>query len=132
MGSVRARIRVDSCAVDAIADAYEFYLLRFRDVAVFDDDRFWADDRLHLSPPGHRLAAASALEALGLSGSGWRTPVPPDPAKSVAARTAGHARWAGVHLAPWVMRRLRGASSGDGITPKHAQWVRVSASGHST
>jgi hypothetical protein len=29
-----------------------------------------------------------------------------------------HAVWAGRYLAPWVLRRLRGVSSGDGITAK--------------
>ena len=27
-------------------------------------------------------------------------------------------RWVAVYLAPWMLRRLRGRSSGDGITPK--------------
>jgi hypothetical protein len=31
------------------------------------------------------------------------------------------ARWARVHAAPWLSRRIRGRSSGDGIPPKRPQ-----------
>jgi hypothetical protein len=31
------------------------------------------------------------------------------------------ARWARVHAAPWLTRRIRGRSSGDGILPKRPQ-----------
>ena len=126
MGSVRERIRAYNSAVEAIADRYDCYLVRYWDVAALDDDRMWAEDRLHLSPPGHRLAAHSALEGLGLGGSEWRTPAPPGPVPSLTTRTVGHARWVGGHLVPWAIRRMRGASSGDGISPKHPHWVEVS------
>ncbi len=125
MGSVRERIRAYNTAVEAIAELYDCYLVRFWDVAAMDDDRFWAEDRLHLSPAGHALAAQSALEALGLAGSEWRTPVVPARPPRVAARAAGHTRWVSGHLVPWTVRRIQGASSGDGIVAKHPQWVRV-------
>jgi hypothetical protein len=66
MGLIRERIRAYNTAVEAIAEAYGCYQVRFWDVAAMDDDRLWADDRLHLSPAGHELAAACALEALGI------------------------------------------------------------------
>lgn len=125
MGSVRERIRAYNSAVEAIADLYGCYLVRYWDVAAMDDDQFWAADRLHLSAAGHRLAAASALEALGVGGSHWRTPAVPGPRPSAVARAAGHAEWAGRHFMPWAIRRLKGASSGYGITPKHPDWIRV-------
>jgi hypothetical protein len=34
-------------------------------------------------------------------------------------------RWVRRYLAPWVGRRLRGASSGDGLSPKHLELVDV-------
>jgi hypothetical protein len=30
-------------------------------------------------------------------------------------------RWARVHAAPWLARRVRGVSSGDGIDPKRPE-----------
>jgi hypothetical protein len=37
------------------------------------------------------------------------------------------ARWARAHAAPWVGRRIRGRSSGDGIAPKRPQLLPFSA-----
>jgi hypothetical protein len=34
-------------------------------------------------------------------------------------------RWVRRYLLPWVSRRLRGVSSGDRLTPKHAELVDV-------
>jgi lysophospholipase L1-like esterase len=127
MAGVRGRIRAYNSAVQAIAAHYGCYLVSFWEVAAFDDDRFWDADRLHLSPAGHRLAADSALAALGLGDDAWRTPVLPSPVVPPLTRVAGHVRWGTTHLAPWAMRRLRGQSSGDDVRPKHADWVTVPA-----
>jgi hypothetical protein len=32
-------------------------------------------------------------------------------------------RWARVHAAPWVARRVRGVSTGDGVNPKRPELV---------
>ena len=127
MGRVRERIRAYNSAVEAIAEQYGCYLVRFWDVAAMDDDALWDEDRLHLSPEGHRLAADCALEALGLGDDHWRTPAVPGPRPSFASRAQSNVRWARAHLAPWVGRRLRGESSGDGVQPKHPDWVAVTA-----
>jgi hypothetical protein len=34
-------------------------------------------------------------------------------------------RWVRRYLLPWISRRLRGVSSGDRLTPKHAELVDV-------
>jgi lysophospholipase L1-like esterase len=125
MGLIRERIRAYNTAVEAIAQRYHCFVVRYWDVAAMDDDRLWADDRLHLSPSGHALAAASALEALGIGDSQWRTPLVPMGRPALPSTAAGHTRWVTGHLAPWMARRARGSSSGDGVAPKHAQWVRV-------
>ncbi|MBK9740048.1 MAG: SGNH/GDSL hydrolase family protein [Actinobacteria bacterium] len=125
MGVVRERIRAYNSAVEAIAGLYGCYVVRYWDVAAMDDDGLWSADRLHLSAAGHELAAASALEALGIGDDGWRTPVAPQPAQPLHRRAAGHAAWVSGHLAPWIVRRARGSSSGDGVGPKHPSWVRV-------
>jgi len=118
MSSVRDRIARANAATHAIADHYGCVVVDFWGRAVFDDDVFWDDDRLHLSPQGHALASAAALEALGVGDDRWRTPREPTPAPGAAARLAGHARWAKNHFAPWLTRRLQGRSSGDDVTPK--------------
>ena len=120
MGSVRSRLRIYNSAINAIARRYDCYLVNFWDVAAFDQDEFWDVDRLHLSPAGHQLAASCALQALGLSDAHWRTPAPIEP-KPLWARGVAHGAWLQGHLTPWLMRRVRGTSSGDGITPKRPE-----------
>jgi lysophospholipase L1-like esterase len=123
MGVVRDRLKRYDSAVRAIAEHYGCYLVDFWDVAAFDEDRFWDDDRLHLSPSGHALAAACALDALGVGDDSWRTPRPRSYV-STAQRAVSHARWAGAYLSPWVVRRIQGRSSGDGIEPKYPDLTR--------
>ncbi|MER7753910.1 SGNH/GDSL hydrolase family protein [Kitasatospora sp. NPDC097643] len=88
----------------------------------FDDRRLWAEDRLHLSPEGHRRVAAGVLEALGRpAGFDWRAPLPPAAPPGPVDRLRSDARWLRTHLGPWIGRRLTGRSSGDGRPPKRAE-----------
>ncbi len=125
MAPVRDRVRRFNAVVEAVADTYGCYLASFWLVAAYDDERLWAEDRLHLSPAGHRLAARTALAGLGLDDRHWRTPAVPAPPASRVHKARLHGRWVRVHLAPWVARRVRGESSGDRVAPKHPTWVTV-------
>ncbi|GAA1406073.1 SGNH/GDSL hydrolase family protein [Kitasatospora putterlickiae] len=88
----------------------------------FDDRRLWAEDRLHLSPEGHRRVTEAVLEALGHpAGFDWRAPLPTAAPPTRGERLAADARWARTHLGPWIGRRLTGRSSGDGRPPKRAE-----------
>ncbi|MFD9691251.1 SGNH/GDSL hydrolase family protein [Kitasatospora sp. NPDC059088] len=88
----------------------------------FDDRRLWAEDRLHLSPEGHRRVAEGVLEALGRPAAfDWRAPLPAVAPPGRAERLRSDARWLGTHLGPWIGRRLTGRSSGDGRPPKRPE-----------
>ncbi|WP_193608249.1 SGNH/GDSL hydrolase family protein [Nocardioides lijunqiniae] len=90
---------------------------------VFEDPRAWAEDRLHLSPLGHERLATGAAEALGLEVEpGWQSP-PPGPPPQRTLRT--EAAWWSQHATPWIGRRLRGRSSGDGRSAKRPVLTRV-------
>ena len=93
------------------------------------DRRHWHPDRLHANTDGHALIAEAFAEALELPGSGrdWARPLPPAGAVSRRRALAQDIRWARVHLAPWLMRRARGVSSGDGRLPKRPQLEMVRA-----
>jgi len=88
----------------------------------FDDRRLWDEDRLHLSPEGHRRVAEAVLEALGRpAASDWRAPLPPAAPRGRTERLRTDLRWLRLHLGPWIGRRLTGRSSGDGRPPKRAE-----------
>jgi lysophospholipase L1-like esterase len=98
----------------------------------FRDARMWSDDRLHLSPRGHRRAAARVLERLGLTPvTDWHAELGPATAVPWVRARADDVRWVRRHLTPWVQRRLRGVSSGDLITAKRPtlEPVRYDAEG---
>jgi lysophospholipase L1-like esterase len=82
------------------------------------DPRMWAPDRLHFSPIGHNTIARMVLNTLGVDNE--LQPFEPDPLPAVSWRQARAEDlvWARTHFAPWIMRRLRGQSSGDHIQPK--------------
>jgi len=130
MATIRHRIRSLNTAVHAIAAQYGCFLVDFWGVAAYDDDRLWDDDRLHLSPEGHEMAARTALSALGLAPDDWRTPTPLPDRASLTGRTAAHVRWLGSHAGPWLARRARGESSGDAITAKDPQLRQIGPSVH--
>jgi lysophospholipase L1-like esterase len=102
-------------------------------IDLFADDAFrnplmWSADRLHLSAAGHRRVAAHVLNALGVGvDEDWML-VPPMPAPTpwLLARGAD-LRWAGQHFAPWLRRRLVGASSGDEVTAKRPELAPIDA-----
>jgi lysophospholipase L1-like esterase len=90
-------------------------------MSVLADSRVWCADRLHLGPEGHRRVALRACEAAGLPvREDWREPLPATTAGQPGWLTARRAdlRWARDYAGPWVQRRLRGVSSGDGLPPK--------------
>ena len=127
MGRVRERIRLLNSATRAIASTYGCYLVEFWGVAVFDENRHWDDDRLHLSASGHEMAAALALQALGVGDDSWRTPRPIERVGRVTS-IRRDLDWARGHFGPWLARRLAGRSSGDGISAKRPDLVRIDAS----
>jgi hypothetical protein len=72
----------------------------------------WAPDRVHLSSEGHRLLAGRAAHSLG---------VPYFEVHGMAAEPPeqlGTLGWLQRHALPWLGRRIRRVSSGDGIAPK--------------
>jgi lysophospholipase L1-like esterase len=82
------------------------------------DPRMWAPDRLHFSPTGHHTIAGAVLDALGVAHE--LEPFQPEPLPAQPWRQAriDDIVWVREHLAPWIVRRIRGKSSGDGVTPK--------------
>ncbi|MFS7876057.1 SGNH/GDSL hydrolase family protein [Streptomyces asiaticus] len=98
---------------------------------VVTDPRLWSHDRLHASPIGHQRIAAALAYTLNLPGTDdtWSHPLPPPatPAPTGWRAATDELRWTATFLGPWLTRRLRGRSSGDGRTAKRPRLVPVRA-----
>lgn len=96
-------------------------------VPALHDYRFWDSDRLHLTPEGHRRVAHAALATLGLPHDlAWKSPLPPTKPKPRPLVLLIEIRWWISFVIPWIYRRVRGISSGDGRPPKYPvplEWV---------
>lgn len=87
-----------------------------------NDVRFLAFDRLHLNAEGHHRVAQGVLENLGLPfDESYKIPLPPAKPEPLIKRKAIGALWIMTFVIPWLYRRLRGKSSGDGREPKYPQ-----------
>jgi lysophospholipase L1-like esterase len=118
---IRSKAAAFNAQLRVVARKYDCLHVDLWSMRVLADPREWCEDRLHLTPDGHRRVALRACEVASIPVTeDWREPLPSDP-----ARTPGWARarwqdlhWARTYAAPWLGRRLRGVSSGDGVEPK--------------
>ena len=86
----------------------------------FSDNRFLAFDRLHLNAEGHNRVAQALLEKLGYEfDPSWRIPLPPAQPIPWLKKRVISAIWFFTFALPWIWRRLRGKSSGDGRSAKY-------------
>ena len=91
----------------------------------FSDKRFLAFDRLHLNAEGHKRCADAVLEKLGYEfDPGWRTPLPPAKKTPWVIEKLITVAWFFVFALPWIFRRIRGKSSGDGRSAKYPTPVK--------
>lgn len=116
----RGRIAVFNADIWSIAARTGAAVLDQWGAGWVQDFRLWDADRIHLTPEGHRRMALAAATALGVptDDSDWRTPLPPAPPRALRAAVAEEAAWVRGYVGPWIGRRLRGTSSGDGREPK--------------
>lgn len=127
----RTRERAAAFAADiwAIANRHRCHVVDQWTFVALRDWRMWHDDRIHMSPEGHRRVALAALDALGhpTDVADWRTPLPPLPDTSRRATLAADARWVRSHLTPWLVRRARGRSTFAHLQPKSSGLSLVAA-----
>lgn len=131
---IRGKAAVFSMHVREIAARYNCLLADLWPMRVLTDRRLWSDDRLHLSPDGHRRVALLACEVTGVPvAEDWRAPLADQPTPvgvAGAAHTWLSTRWNDVewmteHFAPYLSRRLHGISSGDGKSAKRPELATV-------
>ncbi|GAA3211003.1 SGNH/GDSL hydrolase family protein [Actinocorallia longicatena] len=113
---LRPRIAAMNEAISALARRHGALVVDLAADPALDSPALWSADRIHLNAAGHRRVAEHVLAVLN--------GVEPEPA-TVPAAPAGSGgsdlRWALDHLRPWLGRRLRGRSSGDGLGAKRPE-----------
>lgn len=114
----RGKVAIYNENVRAIALRNDLVVADMWALRELKDPRMWAPDRLHFSPIGHNTVARMVLEALNVDNDLKPfdpEPIPPRPWRQARVEDIG---WAKEYLVPWVLRRIRHQSSGDGIRPK--------------
>ena len=126
-GRIETRLAAINQMMRDFADAYGFVLVDLHAAPVLSDLRSWSPDRLHASPLGHDRFAAGAAHALGLPDSSpdWGRPLPPAGDPNRVLRTLGDARWCVEFFSPWIIRKVRGRSLGDGRLPTRPELTPV-------
>jgi lysophospholipase L1-like esterase len=120
---VRARLATYNDAIRAAGERSGAIVVDIAAEPVSVDPRLWSPDRLHASPLGHERIAAALAEALGLDGAdrSWALPLPTVPRRPPHALVTAEVVWAQRYFMPWLVRRLRGRSSGDGRVAKRPE-----------
>jgi lysophospholipase L1-like esterase len=117
---IRGKAAAFNAQLRAIAERHGCLHVDLWSMRILAEPREWSPDRLHLAPDGHRRVALRACEVAGIPvQEDWREPLPPEEAGAhwLTSRRQD-LRWAREYAAPWLRRRLAGASSGDGMRPK--------------
>lgn len=83
-------------------------------------------DGVHLHSRGHRLLSYRAAEVLGIPDAEALGGL--DDALHTGDEPEG-GPWITEHALPWVWRRMRGRTAGDGIAAKHDDWVVIPGRG---
>ncbi len=114
----RGNVATYNMHLRAIADRRGAKVVDLWPHSVLHDPRCWSEDRLHMTPEGHRRVALRVCEVLGIEAASWREPFPPFERPDWLTMRRDDLHWARAYLLPWAQRRLTGRSSGDGRDPK--------------
>lgn len=117
-GKLRGRVAIYNELVREVADRHGATIVDYWRLSEYQDPRLWDVDRMHMSPAGHRRLAVEVLNTLGID----HVLVPVDlgerPHLGKKQRRDADLDWAKAYAVPWVQRRLKGTSSGDGVSAK--------------
>jgi lysophospholipase L1-like esterase len=121
---LRGRVGIYNELVRELVDVHDLVLVDYWRRREYRDYRLWDVDRMHMSAAGHAHMAALVLDTLDLGHDLPPVELEPLPVMDRRQQREADLAWARTHMGPWVNRRLRGASSGDGLEPKYPTYVR--------
>ena len=103
-----------------VAKKYGAIIIEADDAKWLADLRFLAKDRLHLNSDGHWRLSQAVLEKLGKDyDPNWKIPLAPAHKKTWFRKNSENLIWIITFVIPWIWRRIRGRSSGDGRSAKY-------------
>ena len=118
---LRGKVAILNENLRAIAARHDCIVVDLWGLSEIQDVRMWDVDRLHLAPLGHHTVARLVLEALNVeNGLQPRKPAPLPVGTWRQARSEDLV-WAREYFVPWVLRRIRRQSSGDGRSAKRPE-----------
>ncbi|TKV28026.1 SGNH/GDSL hydrolase family protein [Arthrobacter sp. NamB2] len=121
LGSIRSKTAIFNENLRTVAARHEAVIADMWALRQLMDPQMWSSDRLHFSPLGHHTIAAMVLDTLAVRHT--LEPLHPKerPVRSWRAARAEDLVWAREYFVPWVLRRLRHQSSGDGVVAKRLE-----------
>ena len=116
--ALRGRIAVFNELLREVVDTRDAALVDNWRLREAQDPRYWDVDRIHPSPFGHHLAALHVLNSLGIRHDDEPLVLPEATRLRGRERLLAEVEWTRTFAGPWIYRRLRGRSLGDGIVAK--------------
>ena len=114
---LRYRAERFSEMIGDVAAEFEIPVLDVYGIEDFEQLFYWAKDMVHFSGHGHITVANRAAELLELR---YRYPqVDPNNLTPVTRSIIETMAWIGSDVIPFLQRKLKGVTSGDGMDPKH-------------
>ncbi|MDO7882366.1 SGNH/GDSL hydrolase family protein [Antiquaquibacter soli] len=123
---LRGRAAVYNANLWSIARTHGTFTLDLWGVRELQARSMWAEDRVHLAPAGHRLLALRAAHSLGVPYFELAPRTPDAPTAPTPSTPSTLLSWTQHYALPWIGRRLRGVSTGDGMPPKLPHLIPVS------
>lgn len=121
LGSVRAKTAIYNENLRTVAARHDAVIGDMWSLRQLLNTQMWDADRLHFSPLGHHTIAAMVLDTLAVEHTLHPLIPKPLPRKNWRTARAEDLVWAREYFVPWVLRRIRQQSSGDGISAKRPE-----------
>lgn len=103
--------------LERVAAEFGIRVIDVHGIESFSELYYWAEDMVHFSGHGHIKVANRAAEVLNLT---HRMPEARLEDMTAPSRTFfATLEWVRVYVIPFISRRIRKVSSGDGMQPKH-------------
>lgn len=118
---LRGKVAILNENLRAVAARHDCLVADLWALSDIQDVRMWDTDRLHLAPLGHHTVARLVLDTLDVENDLQPLRPEPLPARTWRSARAEDLVWAREHFVPWVLRRIRHESSGDGRSAKRPE-----------